>query len=72
MKRDDSLAQTAGYKAQNATAQVENAAHDAENSVRDVANNFGGALDKSLEAQPMTTLAMAVAVGFVLGALWKA
>lgn len=72
MKRDDSLAQTAGYKAQNATAQAENAAHDAANSMRDVANNFGNALDNSMENQPMTTLAMAVAVGFVLGALWKA
>jgi ElaB/YqjD/DUF883 family membrane-anchored ribosome-binding protein len=72
MKRDDSLAQTAGYKAQNATTQAENAVHDAENSVRDVANNFGNALDKSLDSQPMTTVALAVAFGFVLGALWKA
>jgi len=72
MKRDDSLAQTAGYKAQNATAQAENAAHDAANSMRDVANNFGNALNNSLKNQPMTTLAMAVAFGFVLGALWKA
>lgn len=72
MKREDNLAQTAGYKAQPATAKAENAAHDAAGAVRDVANNFGTALDDSLERQPMTTLAMAVAVGFVLGALWKA
>jgi ElaB/YqjD/DUF883 family membrane-anchored ribosome-binding protein len=45
---------------------------EASRSVRDVADNFGTALDSSLERQPMTTLAMAVAVGFVLGALWKA
>lgn len=45
---------------------------EASRSVRDVADNFGAALDNSLERQPMTTLAMAVAVGFVLGALWKA
>jgi ElaB/YqjD/DUF883 family membrane-anchored ribosome-binding protein len=45
---------------------------EASRSVRDVADNFGSALDRSLERQPMTTLAMAVAVGFVLGALWKA
>jgi ElaB/YqjD/DUF883 family membrane-anchored ribosome-binding protein len=45
---------------------------EASRSVRNVADNFGTALDNSLERQPMTTLAMAVAVGFVLGALWKA
>ena len=72
MKREDNLSQTAGYKAQKATAQAENAAYEATESVRDVANNFGNALDRSLERQPMTTLAMAVAFGFVLGALWKA
>jgi ElaB/YqjD/DUF883 family membrane-anchored ribosome-binding protein len=30
-----------------------------------------GALDKSVENQPMATLAMAAIVGFVLGAIWK-
>ena len=72
MKRDDNLSQTAGYKAQNATAQAENAAYEAANSVREVTHNFGNALDDSLSRQPMTTLALAVGVGFVLGALWKA
>jgi ElaB/YqjD/DUF883 family membrane-anchored ribosome-binding protein len=72
MKREDNLSQTVGYKAQNATAQAEEAAHDAADSVRDVANNFGNALDNSLKREPMTTLAFAVAIGFVLGALWKA
>jgi ElaB/YqjD/DUF883 family membrane-anchored ribosome-binding protein len=38
----------------------------------DVASNFQRAVDKSLSGQPMTTLAMAAAVGFVLGAIWKA
>jgi ElaB/YqjD/DUF883 family membrane-anchored ribosome-binding protein len=72
MKREDNLAETAGYKAQNATAKAEYAANEAASSVRDVAHNFGNALDDSLTRQPMTTLAMAVGVGFVLGALWKA
>lgn len=62
-----------------AAAQVESTVSDiaqrgreASRSVRDVADNFGSALDRSLERQPMTTVALAVAVGFVLGALWKA
>jgi ElaB/YqjD/DUF883 family membrane-anchored ribosome-binding protein len=37
----------------------------------EVAGNFKRAVDKSVKEQPMTTLLMAAAVGFVLGALWK-
>lgn len=36
-----------------------------------VAGNMKGAVDKSLKEQPIATLAVAAAVGFVLGALWK-
>jgi ElaB/YqjD/DUF883 family membrane-anchored ribosome-binding protein len=39
--------------------------------VQEVAVNFKQALDKSVEDQPMATLALAAVVGFVLGALWK-
>ena len=37
----------------------------------EVAGNFKRAVDKSVREQPMATLFMAAAVGFVLGALWK-
>jgi ElaB/YqjD/DUF883 family membrane-anchored ribosome-binding protein len=37
----------------------------------ELAENFQGAVDKSVKEQPLATLALAVAVGFVLGALWK-
>jgi ElaB/YqjD/DUF883 family membrane-anchored ribosome-binding protein len=37
----------------------------------EVAGNVKGAVDKSVKDQPMATLVMAAAVGFVLGALWK-
>ena len=30
-----------------------------------------GAVDKSIKDQPMATLAVAAAAGFVLGTLWK-
>ena len=36
-----------------------------------VAGNFRSAVDKSVREQPMTTLLMAAAVGFLIGALWK-
>ncbi|CCB65700.1 hypothetical protein [Hyphomicrobium sp. MC1] len=37
-----------------------------------VAKNFSNAVDKSVAEQPLTTLGMAVAAGFILGAIWKA
>ena len=37
----------------------------------EVAGNLKGAVDKSVKDQPMATLAVAAALGFVLGALWK-
>jgi ElaB/YqjD/DUF883 family membrane-anchored ribosome-binding protein len=39
--------------------------------VQEVAGNIKGAVDKSVKDQPMATLAVAAALGFVLGALWK-
>ncbi len=39
--------------------------------VNEVAGNIKGAVDKSVKDQPMATLAVAAALGFVLGALWK-
>lgn len=39
--------------------------------VQAVAGNIKSAVDTSIKDQPMATLAIAAAVGFVLGALWK-
>ena len=55
---------------------VEGLAGEAVDQLRDtgageVAGNLKGAVDKSVKDQPMATLAMAAALGFVLGALWK-
>ena len=46
-------------------------AQEAGQRVGEVAGNVKGAVDKSLKEQPMATLVVAAAVGFVLGALWK-
>ena len=37
----------------------------------EVAGNVKRAVDKSVKEQPMASLFVAAAVGFVLGALWK-
>ncbi len=39
--------------------------------VQEVAGNMKTAVDKSIKDQPMATLAVVGALGFVLGALWK-
>jgi ElaB/YqjD/DUF883 family membrane-anchored ribosome-binding protein len=39
--------------------------------VQEVAGNLKTAVNKSVKDQPMATLAVAGALGFVLGALWK-
>jgi len=68
-----------------ASKQIDKAIETAESTVRDlaargseagervqeVAGHMKGAIDKSVKTQPMTTLAITAAIGFVLGALWK-
>lgn len=44
---------------------------DAVKAVGEVGDNVAHAIDKSLEKRPYTTLALAVGIGFVLGAVWK-
>ncbi len=39
--------------------------------LQEVAGNVKGAVDRSVKDQPMATLAVVAALGFVLGALWK-
>jgi ElaB/YqjD/DUF883 family membrane-anchored ribosome-binding protein len=41
-------------------------------NLQKVAKNFSVAVDKSVTEQPLTTLGVAVAAGFILGAIWKA
>ncbi len=40
-------------------------------AMRDYANEAADMLDELLKIRPLTTLAGAVAVGFLLGAIWK-
>jgi ElaB/YqjD/DUF883 family membrane-anchored ribosome-binding protein len=71
-RKASDMTERAAAQVESAVADLAERGREASRSVRAVTDNFGDALDQSLERQPMTTLAMAVAVGFVLGALWKA
>jgi ElaB/YqjD/DUF883 family membrane-anchored ribosome-binding protein len=44
---------------------------EAREAVLDVTENFTDALEESLQARPLTTLALAIGVGFVFGATWR-
>ena len=54
-----------------ATDRMQEVAGDAKQQIQDAAGNVKGAVDQSLKDQPLTTLLMAAAVGFVIGAIWK-
>jgi ElaB/YqjD/DUF883 family membrane-anchored ribosome-binding protein len=58
-------------QAEGAANRVADRGREAGERMQEVAGNFKSAVDKSVKDQPMATLAMAAAVGFVLGALWK-
>ena len=44
---------------------------EAVHAVREVGDNLVEAIDESLKKRPYTTLALAVAIGFLFGATWR-
>ncbi len=44
---------------------------EAVGAVRDVSDNFVDAIDESIKNRPYATLALAVGLGFLLGATWR-
>jgi ElaB/YqjD/DUF883 family membrane-anchored ribosome-binding protein len=69
-KATDQFGKTA-EQAERIANRVAEQGREAGDRMQEVAGHFKGALDKSINEQPMATLAMAAVLGFVLGALWK-
>jgi ElaB/YqjD/DUF883 family membrane-anchored ribosome-binding protein len=70
----DDLADKAANLAEKTGEQIERFAEQgrqATEQVQKVGENFMTAVDKSIKDQPLTTLAVAAGLGFVIGALWK-
>lgn len=65
------VADRAQEKLGEAYDEVSARAGEARDAVRDYANQAADKLDDSLKNRPMTTLVGAVAIGFLLGAIWK-
>ncbi len=61
----------AASSAQEMAGRVADQAREYGEQAQEVAKQVRPFLDKSLKENPMTTLAGAALVGFVLGALWK-
>ncbi len=66
-----SAAEDIKSKARQTLDSASEAAGDARAQVEEVAGHVKGAIDRSVKEQPVTTLLVAAAVGFVIGALWK-
>jgi ElaB/YqjD/DUF883 family membrane-anchored ribosome-binding protein len=60
---------TAAYK--RAKKQFGATVGDAADSAREVRDTLSDALEESVQERPLATLAMAIGVGFVLGAMWR-
>lgn len=58
-------------KVEDMASRVAERGREATQQVGQVADRFKTAVDGSVKEQPMATLAVAAALGFVLGALWK-
>ena len=72
------MADVASDKVKHATQSAEEIAGKVAEQAReygekaqDAVKNFKPYVDKSMKEQPMVTLGVAAAIGFVLGALWK-
>lgn len=61
----------AADRAQELAGDVSRQASEYGEKAQDAARQVKPFVEKSLKEQPMTTLAAAAAIGFVLGALWK-
>lgn len=65
------FAERAGEEIQRVAKNVTDQGREASEQFQEVAHNFKSAVDKSVKDQPLTTLAVAAGLGFVIGALWK-
>lgn len=52
-------------------AGAQDTGREAVDAVREVSDNFVEAIDESIKTRPYTTLAIAAAIGFFFGAVWR-
>ncbi len=62
---------TAKQNIDSVAGQIDKSANDAAKQISTVGSHLEMAIDKSLSDNPYTTLLMAAALGFAVGAIWK-
>jgi ElaB/YqjD/DUF883 family membrane-anchored ribosome-binding protein len=67
----ESVIADAGEKGQEALDYVGQKGREAMHNVREVGDSLGVAVQKSVTTRPYTTLALALAAGFLFGATWR-
>jgi hypothetical protein len=67
----ESVIADAGEKGQEALSYAGQKGREAMDNVREVGDTFAVAVQKSIKTRPYTTLALAVAAGFLFGATWR-
>jgi ElaB/YqjD/DUF883 family membrane-anchored ribosome-binding protein len=67
----DLLSAKGGDAYKRARKNIDATAGEATDAVRDVRDNFAGAIDESIQERPYTTLAIALGIGLVIGAMWR-
>lgn len=65
------MAEKTGEQIERTVQNLADQGRQATEQIQVVADNFKTAVDKSVKDQPLTTLAVAAGIGFVIGALWK-
>jgi ElaB/YqjD/DUF883 family membrane-anchored ribosome-binding protein len=54
-----------------AVADAQDKSREAVDAMREVSDQFVEAIDESIKSRPYTTLAMALGLGFLFGAMWR-
>src|SRR6202051_4459528 len=67
----ESVIADAGEKGQQALSYASKKGQEAMDNVRSVGDTVAVAIEKSVTTRPYTTLALAVAAGFLFGATWR-
>jgi ElaB/YqjD/DUF883 family membrane-anchored ribosome-binding protein len=67
----ESVIADAGEKGQQALSYAGRKGQEAMDHARDVGDTLAVAIEKSVTTRPYTTLALAVALGFLFGATWR-
>lgn len=67
----DLLSAKGGDAYKRARKNLDTTAGEATDAVREVRDNFASAIDESIQERPYATLAIALGIGLVIGAMWR-